>query len=174
MAGKPEAPKRRQRAWSRVAILLAFGAGIVAGGVALTGFQEGFDPMLGVVGGGAVVLLVVSNVLATRRVSQEDERQPRLPGEVYGDRSQPQPHEAAKTSLDGVPFSESKKVTKSPNGGNKRVRKLNKKLEKVNRELQRANVKLGLGELSEEGYNKIVDRLKEKRAKIEDELNRNA
>jgi hypothetical protein len=33
-------------------------------------------------------------------------------------------------------------------------------------------VKLGLGEISEDGYERIVERLKEQRAKLENELNK--
>lgn len=153
-------------------MLLAFGAGIVTGGATLTGMQDGFDPMLGLVGGGGLLLVVVANMLATRRLELEEPESPRLPGEKYADRSKPRPHEATEASLNGVPFSESKKVTKPSGSGNGRVQQLNLRLEKVNRELQRANVKLGLGELSEEGYSKIVERLKHRRAQLEDELNK--
>lgn len=173
MAGTPpSSPKRRERAWARVAVLLAFGAGIVAGGVALMGVREGFDPMLGLIAGGALVLVLVSNLLATRRIEETEPDSPRLPGEKYADRDAPEPHKVSEGDLEGVPFSASKKVTKGHNGANKRIRVLNKKLEKVNKELQRANVKLGLGELSEDGYEKIVQRLKKRRAQLEDELNR--
>jgi ABC-type phosphate transport system auxiliary subunit len=134
--------------------------------------KQGFDPMLGVIGGGSLVLVLVSNLLATRRVDEDEVDQKRLPGEKYADREAPEPHKTAEAEIDGVPFSESKKVAGSTNGGDKRVQKLNKQLEKVNRELQRANVKLGLGEISEDGYEKIVERLKKRRAQLEDELNR--
>lgn len=133
--------------------------------------EQGFDPMLGVIGGGAIVLVLVSNLLATRRIEEHETDQPRLPGEKYADRDAPEPHQVAEDSLDGVPFSESKKVTNG-SAGNKRIRKLNAKLDKVNKELQKANVKLGLGELSEDGYEKIVGRLKKRRAQLEDELNK--
>lgn len=144
----------------------------MAGGVALTGFDQGFTPMLGVVGGGSLILVLVSNMLATRRIDEEaEEARRRLPGEKYADREAPEPHQAPDDSLEGVPFSESKKVAQGANGDAERVRKLNKKLKKVNKELQRANVKLGLGELSEDGYAKIVKRLKKRRAELEDKLN---
>lgn len=136
------------------------------------GIEEGFTPMLGVIGGGSLVLVLVSNLLATRRIDEQaGEARRRLPGEKYADRDAPEPHKAPNASLEGVPFSESKKVAQGANGSEKRVRKLSEKLEKVNKELQRANVKLGLGELSPEGYSKIVKRLKKRRAELEDELN---
>lgn len=173
MAGTPpSSPKRRERAWARVAILLAFGAGIVAGGVGLTGMEQGFDPMLGVIGGGSLVLVLVSNLLATRRVQEDEPEHRRLPGEKYADRDRPEPHKTAEDDLEGVPFSESKKVASNGKAGDERIRKLNAKLDKVNKELQRANVKLGLGEISEDGYEKIVQRLKKRRAQLEDELNK--
>lgn len=153
-------------------MFLAFGAGVVAGGVALRGLEETFTPTHAVIGGASLALLVVANVLATRRISEEDSESPKLPGEKYGDRSEPKPHEVVDSELEGIPFDASKKMTNQPNGSNKRVQKLNKQLEKVNKELQRANVRLGLGELSEDGYAKIVKRLKQKRAEIEDKLNR--
>lgn len=134
--------------------------------------QDGFDPMLGLIGGGALVLVLVSNLLATRRIEDEDAERPQLPGEMYADADAPDPSSATETDLEGVPFDASKKVTKTHNGGNERLEKLTKRLDKVNKELQRANVKLGLGELSEDGYEKIVQRLKKRRAKLEAELNK--
>ncbi|PSG96542.1 hypothetical protein BRD56_10265 [Thermoplasmatales archaeon SW_10_69_26] len=134
--------------------------------------EQGFDPMLGMIGGGTLVLVIVSNMLATRRIEDDADDSPQLPGEKYADRDAPEPHQTADAELEGVPFSESKKVTNGANGGNKRIRELNEKLEKVNKELQRANVKLGLGEISEDGYERIVERLKEQRAKLENELNK--
>jgi len=171
-AAPPSSPKRRQRAWARVAVLLAFGAGIVTGGVGLTGMEEGFEPMLGVIGGGALVLVLVANLLATRRIEDDDADQRRLPGEKYADREAPEPHQVKEEALEGIPFSESKKVANGHESGNERIQKLNEKLDKVNKELQRANVKLGLGEISEDGYEKIVQRLKKRRAQLENELNK--
>lgn len=151
-------------------MFLAFGAGIVAGGVALRGMEQSFTPMHLAIGGGALALLVVANVLATRRIGDTDEDSRQLPGEKYADRDEPQPHEVVDSELEGVPFDASKKVTSQANGS-KRQQKLRRQLDKVNKELQRANVRLGLGEISEDGYSKIVERLKQKRAKIEDKLN---
>lgn len=151
-------------------MFLSFGAGIVAGGVALRGMEETFTPMHMAIGGGALAMLVVANVLATRRIGDDEDEGRQLPGEKYADREEPQPHEVVDSELEGVPFDASKKVTSQANGS-KREQKLRKQLDKVNKELQRANVRLGLGEISEEGYSKIVERLKKKRAQIEDKLN---
>lgn len=108
-------------------------------------------------------------LLASRPFGKEDSSKP-LPGDVYGDREKPKPHKTEQGSLNGrVPFSESKKVTKSEKSSEEQ--ELYQQLENLNKQLQRANVKLGLGEISREGYTKIVKELKERRARVEAKIN---
>lgn len=169
VTGSSAAPGRKTRAWTRFAILISFGGGLVAGVVAITGLQEGWSPALYTLGGASLVILLVANLLATRRFEAEEPSKP-LPGDLYGDRQAPEPHEVEPNELNGrVPFSESKSVTKTD--ADSRQAKLYKRLDQLNKELQRANVKLGLGELSREGYSKIVEELKERRARVEAKLN---
>lgn len=160
---------RRQRAWTRFATLISFGGGVIAGVIGITGLQEGFTPTLYTLAGASLVILIVANMLAMHRFGEGEESKP-LPGDVYGDREAPEPHKVDNTSLNGrVPFSESKQVAKAEVDPQKK--ELYDRLEQLNKELQRANVKLGLGELSREGYTKIVEELKERRAKVEARLN---
>jgi hypothetical protein len=42
--------------------------------------EQGFDPMLGMIGGGTLVLVIVSNMLATRRIEDDADDSPQLPG----------------------------------------------------------------------------------------------
>lgn len=172
MTGSSASPSRSRRAWTRFAILISFGGGLVAGVVAITGLQQGWSPALYTLGGASVVILIVANLLAARRFEASEPSKP-LPGDLYGDRKAPKAHEIPETSLNGrVPFSESKRVAK-PDSDPRRA-KLYQRLEQLNKELQRAHVKLGLGELSREGYSKIVEDLKERRASVEAKLNQSA
>lgn len=172
MPGNSAAPGRKRRAWTRFAILISFGGGLVAGVVAITGLQEGWSPALYTLGGASLVILLVANLFAVRRFETEGSSKP-LPGDVYGDREAPKPHEVDQGQLNGrVPFSESKSVA-TADADPKRA-KLYERLDQLNKELQRANVKLGLGELSREGYAKIVEELKERRARVEAKLNQSS
>lgn len=156
-------------AWTRFAILISFAGGVIGGFVGVTGMQRGWDATLFVLGGAAFVIFLVANLLASRRFDTSEESKP-LPGDVYGDREKPKPHQVEQASLNGrVPFSESKEVAKTEVDSEKA--KLYKRLDQLNKELQRANVKLGLGEISHEGYSRIVEDLKERRAKVEAKLN---
>lgn len=169
MTGSKRRTGSRTRAWTRFAILISFGGGLVAGVVGITGMREGFTPALYTLGGASLVVLVVANLLATHRFDDPEESKP-LPGDLYGDREPPKPHEVQQASLNGrVPFSESKRVAKEQ--ADPRRAELYRRLDQLNKELQRANVKLGLGEISRDGYTKIVDELKERRAKVEAKLN---
>lgn len=172
MTGSSASTGRKRRAWTRFAILISFGGGLVAGVVGITGLQEGWSPALYTLGGASLVILLVANLLATHRWGSQETSKP-LPGDVYGDRKAPKPHEVDQGSLNGrVPFSESKNVAKADL--DPETQKLYKRLDQLNKELQRANVKLGLGELSREGYSKIVEELKQRRAKVEAKLNKSS
>lgn len=172
VTGNNGSSSRRRRAWTRFAVLLSYGGGVIAGVIGITGLQSGFTPTLYTLGGSSLVILIVANMLAIDRFDADEDSKP-LPGDVYGDREAPKPHEVDNASLDGrVPFSESKDVAKAEVDPEKK--QLYERLEQLNKELQRANVKLGLGELSREGYTKIVEELKERRAKVEARLNESA
>lgn len=151
-------------------ILLAFGAGALAGVVGLAGLWGTFTPRLGLGAAGSLVLVIVAYVLATRRTPQP-EPEPRLPGERYADREAPDPNEETEPPENGrVPIADGSGAAPRAEAEDPDA-DLRERLERVNKELQKANVKLGLGELSEEGYAKIVERLKKRRAKLEDQLN---
>lgn len=169
MKGSNREPDRTQRARVRLALLIAFGGGLSTGIVGLTGYNDGFSPVLLSLTVASLVILGVAFFLAHKTLPKPGSSTP-LPGDIYGDRKQPEPHNVDPGSLNGrVPFSESKSVSKTPQNPEKA--ELYKRLESLNKQLQRANVKLGLGELSREGYTKIVAELKERRAKVEAELN---
>lgn len=168
MKGSRSAPGRPSTLWPRVAVLVAFGAGGGAGYVALTGLQEGWTALLYGLGGASGVALLIAVVLPSFQRGGSEGSKP-LPGDIYEDREAPEPREAEPPELDGVPFSESKGVDASSRSGE--GGELEARLEKLNKQLQRANVKLGLGELSQEGYSKIVEELKERRARVEAKLN---
>lgn len=172
VTGSSDPSTRRRRAWTRFAIFISFGGGVVAGAVGITGMLKGWNPTLYALAGASAVILIVANLLASSRFGNEGEGKP-LPGDVYGDRETPKPHEVDQGSLNGrVPFSESKNVAKAEADPQKA--KLYERLDQLNKELQRANVKLGLGELSREGYSKIVEELKERRARVEAKLNQSS
>lgn len=117
------------------------------------------------VGGG----ILWASQMVSRRAFMTPEEQIPLPGEVYGDRDHPDPMGGEGTSLDGrIPFGQGKDVVKRDL--DPQVAKLQDKLKAINQQLQRANVKLGLGELSKEGYQRIVEELKERRGKVEQQL----
>lgn len=169
MKGSNREPDRTQRARVRLAVLISFGGGLAAGIVGLTGYQDGFSPMLYTLAGASLVILGVAFFLAHRTLPKADASPP-LPGDIYGDREAPEPHSVDPGSLNGrVPFSESKNVAKAAQDPEKA--ELYNRLESLNKQLQRANVKLGLGELSREGYTKIVEELKERRAEVEAKIN---
>ncbi len=169
MKGKRNDPDPPRRTWARFAVLISFGGGLVGGIVGSTGVQDGWQPALYILGGASVVILGVALLLSTRTASKEEKTKP-LPGDVYGDREKPEPHSVDQGSLNGrVPFSESKSVAKSSKSPEQQ--ELYDQLENLNKQLQRANVKLGLGEISREGYTKIVKELKERRARVEAEIN---
>ncbi len=169
MKGSNREPERTQRARVRLSVLIAFGGGLAAGIVGVTGYQEGFSPVTYSLGLASLVILGVAFFVAHKTLPKAGSTKP-LPGDIYGDRKQPEPHKVDQGSLNGrVPFSESKNVRKAPENPEKA--ELYERLESLNKQLQRANVKLGLGELSREGYTKIVEELKERRAKVEAELN---
>ncbi len=162
-------PATRRRSWVRFAIVISFGGGVIAGMVLLNGFQEGWTATQGVLGATAVVLVLVANLVAVRRFPGDDGSTP-LPGEIYKDRKKPRIEDIETQDLNGrVPFSVSKRVAKKH--VNPELPKLYGRLEALNKELQRANVKLGLGQISKEGYTLIVEDLKKRRAQIEARIN---
>lgn len=152
----------------RLGQLVAFAGGALAGfalHAALAGGWTSTPVLMILVGAG---ILWVSHAVA-RRAFLEPEEQIPLPGEVYGDREAPDPMGIDGTSLDGrIPFSQGKNVVKRDL--DPRMAELQDKLKALNQQLQRANVKLGLGELSKEGYQRIVTEIKERRAKVEQQI----
>ncbi len=160
------ASDKPRRWWVRLGQLVAFAGGGLAGFALYAGLAQGWGstPILMVLVGGGI--LWVSHLVARRAFLEPEEEIP-LPGEVYGDRERPDPMGTEGTSLDGrIPFSQGKGVVKRDL--DPRVAELQDKLKGLNQQLQRANVKLGLGELSKEGYQRIVTQIKERRAKVEE------
>ncbi len=152
----------------RLGQFIAFAGGGLTGFALYAGIADGWTstPILMIAAG--IGILWASQMVGNRAFLRPEKKIP-LPGEVYGDRERPDPMGTGGTSLDGrIPFDQGDDVVKRDM--DPRIAELQGKLKTLNQQLQRANVKLGLGELSNEGYQRIVQELKQRRAKVEQQL----
>jgi len=164
-------------------VLIAFGGGVMAGGVLYEGLTVTFTPTLYGLGGAALVVLLSAGALSTRGGVPESEKRAPLPDEVCGGGQSTKSAQAPEPESSDEPTSRSNRSSASSSTSKLAKQRsftdgetggsgLEAKLDEINKQLQRANVKLGLGELSEEGYERIVDELKQDRAKIEAKMDR--
>lgn len=154
--------------WIHGALLIAFAGGALAGFVGHAGLTAGFQTASLALATTGLVLLAVASFLVRQSLPGDGDHIP-LPGEVYQDAKPPNPMSNGSSDLGGrVPFRASKGVVER--SSNSQADDLHKRLAALNQALQRANVKLGLGELSSEGYTRVVEEIKSKRAEVEHRL----
>lgn len=124
--------------------------------------------LLALMAGGGL-LFGVSFLLLSAAIGGRDVDLP-LPGELYAGTQRPTMDDVRPPELMGrVPFSVGKGQAR-PAPRSAHAEKLHNELSEINRQLQRAAVKLGLNQLSHEGYTLIVNELKKRRARIERQI----